>query len=76
VTDGLWTPKKAMLPDVLAEADRRWTEGDECLHHVMAEFLHRRHPDFSYNVLKRELKAVARKHNRLFGLEGIKKEKK
>ncbi|MHC1744978.1 MAG: hypothetical protein AB9873_18395 [Syntrophobacteraceae bacterium] len=75
VCDARWSLRNTALRDALAEAEKRWEDGDDCFHHEMAEFLSKKYSALSRKVLKRELKPIARRYDRLFGIKGVKKEK-
>lgn len=74
-TKGRWNNHNQKLQPALDEADQKWEEGDESLHHEMATYLAGRYPEFSKEYLQDKLKPIAKKHSRLFGTKGTKKEK-
>jgi hypothetical protein len=77
--DGRWKTRDSALQEAMELAEKLWLEGDDLLHHKMAKYLPEVIPgldeNVSYDVLKRELKPIAKKYNRLFGIKGVKKEK-
>lgn len=67
-----WKATNDAILKALAEADKRWKSGEEALHHEMAQHLSNKY-NVSYNTLKKRLKPIARIHNRLFGVKGVRK---
>jgi len=68
-----WERRNKKLADALETADKLWTEGDDLLHHEMAKYLSEMYEELSYTELKKNLKPIAIKHNRLFGIKGVTK---
>jgi hypothetical protein len=69
-----WNKRDEELTEALGIADKKWENGDPALHTEMAKFLEPKFPNLSYDVLKKRLRPIAKKYNRLFGVKGVKKE--
>jgi hypothetical protein len=77
-------PIRKEIDQALKLAETKWEKGDDCFHHEMAEYLinkkdssgKKMFPSLTYNILKRELKPLARKYGRCFGDKGVTRDKK
>lgn len=75
-----WKLQQDKKEEAARIADAKWNTGDKALHTEMADFLcnSAKHPEIeglSRSEILDAIKPVAKKHDRVFGMKGVKKEK-
>jgi len=71
-----WEPVRKAKQEALRVAEDKWSKGDPAFHDEMAHELEKCFKELSYNMLKRELKPLAKEFNRLRGVKGVKRQRR